>query len=414
MKLYFLPLLFLFVFNLSAQEISETNTDLILVQANEAFQASDYKRSLQLTARGLELAPDYHDIRILQARNHMALNNLNAADGDLDLLIEKVPQYEGLRALLLQRINRFDDKSNALAYIDRLDKVYPGDIVFEVKRSQLLLDIGQYRKSRILATELIKKNDLEPGHTYLLHTILRQTVTDEVGVNYQYIGFSDEYTNNDPWHSISGEYQHNFGRTATLARITYSDRGFRDGMIYELEAYPVFNQKFYSFVNLGFSNGEMFPDFRGSLSVFYNFAKSFEGELGGRVQKYQDDSFYTGILGLTFYHGKFYFNARTFLGPETNGHLVQNYQGNVRYYLSGPENYLYLRIGNGISPDERILSTQVLENPLLEVYYGTLGVNFSIGINHLFQVGAGFLSEDLPANNTGTQIIGSVGYRYRF
>ncbi|WP_394344226.1 YaiO family outer membrane beta-barrel protein [Antarcticibacterium flavum] len=257
-----------------------------------------------------------------------------------------------------------------------------------------------------------------PGLTgeerYALQLILNRSVTDEVGINYQYIGFSEDYSRNDPWHSISGEYQHNFGRTATIARVTYSDRSFKKGNLYELEAYPVFNDRFYAFANMGVSNGELFPDFRGSLSLFYNFAKVFEGEIGGRFQRFNGNDLSTGILGLTLYQGKFYFNARAFLGPEIGGELVRNYQGNVRYYLSTADNFLFLRIGNGISPDERVLSTQALENPLLEAYYGTLGVNFSLGVHHLVQVGAGALYEDITANRQGTQFIGSVGYRYRF
>src|SRR5690606_27011719 len=362
----------------------------------------------------LELAPDYHDIRLLQIRNNLALTNLSSADQDINILLQKVPQYEGLKAVILQRINRFEDESKALAYLDNIDIIYPEDIIFQVKRSQLYLEANQPKEAKKLATLLIKKNNLEPGHRYLLQNILRQTVTDEIGVNYSYIGSSKEYVDNAPWHSISGEYQHNFGRTSTLARATYSNRGTREGVLYEVEAYPVLSKKLYTFVNLGISSGELFPDLRGSLSVFYNFARIFEAEIGGRVQKYNDDSFYTGILGLTVYHNKFFFNARTFLGPEINNKLVQNYQGNIRYYFSGVDNYVFLRAGNGISPDERILSTQVLENPLLEAYYGTLGVNFSVGVHHHFQVSAGLLYEDLSNDGKGTQGIGSVGYRYRF
>ena len=414
MKIYLLPLLLLLSLNLYAQEITETNTDVIFRMANKAFQESDYNRSLQLTTRGLELAPDYHDIRLLQVRNYLVLENFPAADRDLDILLEKVPQYDGVKALVLQKIHRFGDDDKALIYISRLDKYYPGDISLQVKRSQLYLDTKQHSEARILARELINRDDLSPGDHYIIQNILRQTVTNEIGINYQYIGFSDDYVNSDPWHSISGEYQHNFGGTATLARVTYSDRGTRDGTLYEVEAYPVLTEKLYTFVNFGFSNGELFPDLRGSLSIFYNFAKVFEAEVGGRVQKYNEDSFYTGILGLTLYHNKFYFNARTFLGPEINDHVIQNYQGNIRYYFAGPDNYLFLRVGNGISPDERILSTQALENPLLEAYYGTLGVNFNVGIHHHFQVSAGLLNEDLSNGRKGSQGIGSAGYRYRF
>lgn len=414
MKIFLLSILLCFYVQIYSQEVSENNTDDLLRQATEEYQASQFQRSLQLTERALELAPDYHDIRLLQIRNNLALTNLSSADQDINTLLQKVPQYEGLKAVILQRINRFEDESKALAYLDNIDIIYPEDIIFQVKRSQLYLEANQPKEAKKLATLLIKKNNLEPGHRYLLQNILRQTVTDEIGVNYSYIGSSKEYVDNAPWHSISGEYQHNFGRTSTLARATYSNRGTREGVLYEVEAYPVLSKKLYTFVNLGISSGELFPDLRGSLSVFYNFARIFEAEIGGRVQKYNDDSFYTGILGLTVYHNKFFFNARTFLGPEINNKLVQNYQGNIRYYFSGVDNYIFLRAGNGISPDERILSTQALENPLLDAYYVTLGVNFSAGIHHHFQVGAGMLYEDLPNGLKGSQVIGSAGYRYRF
>ncbi len=414
MKNYLLPLLLLFFLNSNAQKITETNSDILFQLANKAYQESDYQRSLQLTLRGLELAPDYHDIRLLQIRNYRALGNFSAADKDLEILLDKAPDYDGVKAVAFQKLDMFEDENQALNYVNRMEEIYPGDISLLVRKSRLYLDTQQNEEARSLARELIMSNEITSGDRYILEVILRQTVTDEIGVNYQYIGFSEGYNNIDPWHSISGEYQHNFGRTATLARLTYSDRGTRNGTLYELEAYPVFHDRLYSFVNFGFSNGELFPDLKGSLSVFYNFARVFEGELGGRFQKYKDESFYTGILGLTLYHNKFYFNARTFLGPEISGKLVQNYQANVRYYFSGPENYVFLRIGNGISPDERILSTQALENPLLEAYYGTLGVNFSAGIHHLFQFGAGLLNEDLSNNRKGTQGIGTVGYRYRF
>ena len=414
MKIFLVSILLCFYVQIYSQEVSENNTDDLLRQATEEYQASQFQRSLQLTERALELAPDYHDIRLLQIRNNLALTNLSSADQDINTLLQKVPQYEGLKAVILQRINRFEDESKALAYLDNIDIIYPEDIIFQVKRSQLYLEANQPKEAKKLATLLIKKNNLEPGHRYLLQNILRQTVTDEIGVNYSYIGSSKEYVDNAPWHSISGEYQHNFGRTSTLARATYSNRGTREGVLYEVEAYPVLSKKLYTFVNLGISSGELFPDLRGSLSVFYNFARIFEAEIGGRVQKYNDDSFYTGILGLTVYHNKFFFNARTFLGPEINNKLVQNYQGNIRYYFSGVDNYIFLRAGNGISPDERILSTQALENPLLDAYYVTLGVNFSAGIHHHFQVGAGMLYEDLPNGLKGSQVIGSAGYRYRF
>lgn len=409
-----LILIFFFTHHSTSQEISETDSDKILALAREAYQNTNYDLSLSYTKRGLELAPEYHDIRILQIRNYWALNNFSSADKDLDHLLETAPGYIDVKPTVLQRINRFTGEQEAMNYIEKVEKVYPGDIGIQIRKAQLYIDLDRRKDARNLAMELISRPELSGEERYSLQLLLNQTLTDEIGVNYQYIGFSKDYTQNAPWHSLIGEYQHNFNRTATIARVTYSERSSREGVLYELEAYPVFNDRLYAFTNFGFSTGELFPDLRGSLSFFYNFAKVFEAEAGGRVQKFNENNFYTGILGLTLYQGKFYFNGRAFIGPEINDNLVRNYQGNLRYYLSNADNYLFLRLGNGISPDEQILSTQALENPLLKAYYGTLGVNFSLGVHHLLQTTAGVLYEDITTSSRGTQIIGTAGYRYRF
>lgn len=416
MKILYCPLILMFFFThiSSSQEISETDSDKVFALARGAYQNSNYDLALSYTKRGLELAPEYHDIRILQIRNFWALHDFPSADKDLELLLDTAPDYVDVKSIAMQRSNRFTDKEGALNYLEKLEKIYPDETAIQIRKAQLFIDLGRRKDARSLAMDLISRPHLSGEKRYSLQLMLNQTVTDVIGINYQYINFSEDYSRNDPWHSISGEYQHNFGRTATIARLTYSDRSFREGVLYELEAYPVFNERFYAFANIGFSNGELFPEFRGSFSAFYNFAKVFEAEAGGRIQKFNDINFYTGILGLTLYQGKFYFNIRAFFGPEINDQLVRNYQGNVRYYFSNADNYLFLRLGNGISPDEQILSTQALENPLLEAYYGTLGVNFSIGAHHVLQTTAGVLYEDITNTRKGTQYIGAVGYRYRF
>ncbi|CAN5238472.1 hypothetical protein BH23BAC2_BH23BAC2_17360 [soil metagenome] len=415
MKIYLFASFYLFLtFNIQAQGITETDSDKIYILAREAYQNSDFELSLTYTKHGLSLASEYHDIRILQIRNYWALENFAAADEDLNLLLNNAPQYVDVKPLVIQRLNRFPLPQQALSYIEKVEIIYPNDMALQVRKARLYIDLNRRKEARSLAMDLISRPTLTGEERYSLQLLLNQTVTDAVGINYQYIGFSEDYARNSPWHSVSGEYQHNFGRTAAIARLTYSDRSFRDGILYELEAYPVFNDRFYAFANVGFSNGALFPDFRSSLSLFFNFAKVFEAEAGGRLPKFNENDFYTGILGLTLYHGKFYFNARTFFGPEINDRLVRSYQGNVRYYLSNADNFLFLRLGNGISPDERVLSTQALDNPLLDAYYGTLGVNFSLGIHHIIQTGAGVLYEDITTGTQGTQFIGTVGYRYRF
>lgn len=416
MKNYIIASLFLFIgtFNIYAQEITETNTDIIYQQALEAYKEGEFQRSLALTQRGLQLAPEYHDIRILQIRNYWALDNFNAADEELDFILINAPEYVDVKPIVLQRINRFNKDSEAMEFIAKAEKFYPQDISLQVKRSQLLLKNGQRKEARALAMDLVSREGITGADRYTLQIVLNRSVTDEIGLNYQYINFSEDYPRNYSWHSVSGEYQHNFGKTAVIGRVNHSDRGYDNGTLYELEAYPVFNDRFYAFSNIGFSNGEIFPDVRSSLSLFYNFAEVFEAEAGGRLLAFNNNSYFTGIIGLTAYQGKFYLNLRTFIGPERLEKVVQNYQGNLRYYFKNADNYLFLRAGSGISPDERVLATQVLENPSLEAYYSTLGINFTLGVHHILQLGAGALYEDITNDVTGNQLMGTAAYRYRF
>lgn len=406
---------FMFIFfGAKSQEVNETNTDSIYLKALDAYKAGNFEHSLKLTQRGLELAPEYHDIRILQIRNYWALNNYAPADAQLAYLWENAPNYVDVKPITKQRINRFEDPTEAISFIDRAAIVFPEDVDIQISKAQNLLKNNQKKEARELAFEVMEKEGISGAQRYALQLIINQTISNEVGVIYEYIGFSDDYSRRDSWHTISPQFQNNFNRTAVLARVNFSTWGNRDDILYELEAYPVFSDKFYAFANVGVSSGEIFPNLRSSLSLFYNFAGFLEAEAGARLMHFDESDYLTGIIGLTAYQGKFYLNARAFVGPERLGRYVQNYQGNVRYYFLNADNYLFLRFGSGISPDERIIFSQVQQNPRLDAYYANLGINKTFGARHVFQLGAGILSEDITPERSGIQFLGNASYRYRF
>lgn len=394
---------------LSAQEI---NTDKMYLEALKEYRNSNYSKSLKLTTTALNAAPNYHDIRILQIRNQYALQHLEEAHKNLEYLLTKAPQYEGVKTLAFQRLGQMRPEA-AAPFLNTLLDIYEKDTELKILKARFLLHSGESEKAGKLATEIYRQKSLTDGQRYNLHQLINQTVKNAVQVTGQYISFSDDYRRNDPWYVLSTEYQHNFSNMSLIGRVTYSDRSFNDGTLYEIEAYPIFSEKIYAFGNLGFSNGTIFPDFRASASVFYNFAPSFEAEVGFRSLNYAGNNHFTGIGGITTYTGRFYLNARAFIGPERFEKLVQNYQFNIRYYLSTPENYIFGRLGNGISPDDPTLYTRAQENPALEVWYVNTGINKSIGIHHVISISGGILYEDLPGDNRGQQLFASLGYRYK-
>lgn len=404
-----------FIISLSAfsQSIQETNTDSIYYKALELYKNQSFQQSLNYTNRGLELAPEYHDIRVLRVRDHWALENYQEATSDIEYLLENAENYPGVIQLAERHTRYLKDSKEALAFLNSLESKKELGLKLKVLKTQLLLQNKQRKESRTLALDIFNEKELDDDDRYILQNVLKRTVSNEVGVTYQYIHFSEDY-NKDDWQTISPEFQHNFNRTAVIARVNYTDRSYDDGILYELEAYPVFSDRVYSFVNIGVSDGTVFPDMRASASLFVNFLRKFEFEGGARLLHFSDQDYLTGIAGLTMYAGKFYLNGRAFIGPERNNKVIQNYQANVRYYFRNIDNYLFVRLGTGISPDERTIFTQVQENPGLEAYYGNIGINKSFNNNHIFQLLVGYLYEDINNNTQGNQLVGSVGYRFRF
>ncbi|MDT0687434.1 YaiO family outer membrane beta-barrel protein [Autumnicola psychrophila] len=396
-----------------AQETTEKNTDSLYYNALDLYKGKKYGESLKLTNRALEIAPEYHDIRILQIRNYWALNQPDQADQDLNLLLKEAPHYVDTKSLALQRIGKYNAKKDALRFIAELENIYTNDTSLKIQKAQLLLSLRRRKEAREIALKTIEDSEISGADRYVLQIILNRTVTNEVAVNYQLNNFSDVYER-EPWHTISADFQHNVNRTAIIGRVNYTDRAYDQGTLYELEAYPVFNDKMYGFVNAGVSDGTLFPNYRGSASFFYNFAQIFEAEIGGRLLGFSDSSFFTGIFGLTAYQGSFYLNARTFLGPERLNQLVQNYQFNIRYYFGNADNFFFGRLGSGISPDERVIYTSVQNNPGLEAYYFNVGINKSLGVHHIIQLGGGYLFEDVNTGTKGNQLLANIMYRYRF
>ncbi|WP_083961637.1 YaiO family outer membrane beta-barrel protein [Salinimicrobium terrae] len=391
----------------------EINTDKLYYEALEEYQSGNFKKSLVLTTTALTAAPEYHDIRVLQIRNKFALQLLEETNVDLEFLLNRAPHYEGVKSLTVQRLRQMESQT-ALLFADHLLEIYNEDAEINIIKARLLLQLSKSEEARTLATKIFQQSALNDGQRYALHQIINLTVKNAVQVTGQYISFSDDYPRNDPWYVVSTEYQHNFSNMALIGRLTYSDRSYNDGTLYEIEAYPIFSEKLYAFGNVGFPDGSVFPEFRASASAFYNFAPSFEAEIGFRSLTNDSNTHFIGIGGLTTYTGKFYLNARAFIGPEQFEKLVQNYQFNIRYYLSTPENYLFGRVGSGISPDDPTLYTQAQENPALDAWYINTGINKSIGIHHVISISGGMLYEDLANDKKGQQLFASLGYRYKF
>ena len=169
----------------------------------------------------------------------------------------------------------------------------------------------------------------------------------------------------DPWHLVSLDYSRLTKMGSIIGRINYANRFGKNGVQYEVDAYPHISKTFYAYANVGYSdNVGVFPHWRAGFSLYANLPKSFELELGSRFLYFSGP---TNIL--TGYLGKYYKNyllgVKAYITPVDNS-VSQSYSALARYYFGGADDFVGLTIGTGISPDERALQQQ-LNNTLKSI-----------------------------------------------
>lgn len=259
----------------------------------------------------------------------------------------------------------------------------------------------------------LKDAQLNNYQRYRMQQILKRLSRNEVGVNYEFIDFRPDFPSQKPWNSISTEYMRYFGASSVAGRVTYSNRQSGEGVLYELESYPVFSKKLYGNALVSFSEGGFYQKYGASASLFRALNYGFEAEGGVRYLSYEQEDFTSITLGLTKYLGPFYLNGRAFLGPKTQTNFIQNYQLTTRYYFSNGADFAFLRIGTGISPDDVNRFSQVVKNPSLKAYFATVG--FRKWYNNLMiGGGTGYLIEEISPTRTGGQLSLNAQVRYRF
>lgn len=230
-----------------------------------------------------------------------------------------------------------------------------------------------------------------------------------ITVQYDYFHFDKQFTND--WHIAGIEYKHEAKKTALLGRFNYANRLEQNGWQAELEAYPKFSKKVYSYAGIGYSpNMPVFPKFRAGYSLYVNLPKAIELE-GGFRYLYFDKNLLIGVAGIGFYTGNWFLQARTFLS-DNNGF---NFAGiaTARRYFGEMNDYAWLQIGTGVSPDES-RNIQFTTNQRLYSNRITIGVRKSIQRKHLLLFHTGYSRDEYQPKTFGNQYFGSVGYARRF
>lgn len=298
------------------------------------------------------LAKDFDsDVAVLMARTY-------AWDG----------RYDSARvwtSAVLKRVPANRDALDAASDVEYWDKQYPtairycdealgkdvNDEHFLLKKARILHSMGSDQQSMELLESLLERHPANAEARSRLSGIRQDHIANRIRVAYTY-DFFEKKLNQDPWQLAAISYGRKTAIGTLIGRVNRAERFGQTGYQFEMDAYPGITENNYAYLNAGYSNATIFPQTRFGAEWYHSFPKAFEGSLGMRALYFTGSGTYmlTGSVGK--YSGNYWISLRSFVIPSSTGTTASG-SLQMRRYFSDPENYVGVRVGYGISPDER-------------------------------------------------------------
>lgn len=271
---------------------------------------------------------------------------------------------------------------------------------FVLKKARILHSSEQYEDAVFVLEDYLKK---DPGNSEFIKKLKEyrlDMMKNSIRLSYTVDFFNKDF-NRDPWQITAFSYSRKTKIGSVIARVNYANRFGSNGFQYEIDAYPKFTENSYVYFNYGFSQNSLFPKNRYGLEWYQNLPKAFETSLGMRLLQFSDSyvDIYTVTIGK--YVGNYWISLRSFITPDSTGTSVSGFLITRRYF-SDPENYLGLKAGYGVSPDE---NTDLINSAQrLNLKKGSVRFDFNHIFNHILilNVGAEWGTEEMqPGNMSG-------------
>lgn len=243
-----------------------------------------------------------------------------------------------------------DNYDKAIEYCDLALKKAPYSEDFLLKKARILHSNEKYKEAVVTLEDFIRKY---PGQAEVLKKLQEyrpDVMKNKLKISYT-LDFFDKDFNRDPWQLTAFSYGRKTKLGSVIARVNMAQRFGDTGFQYELDAYPKISENNYLYLNYGFSKSSVFPENRFGVELYHNFPKSFEGSIGMRQLYFSSSnvSIFTATLGK--YVSNYWISLRSYVTPGSDGTSVSG-QLQARRYFSDPENYIGLRLGYGVSPDD--------------------------------------------------------------
>jgi YaiO family outer membrane protein len=388
------------------------SSDELFQQARRsAFHDHDYPKAIFLCKTALEKSPDYADIRNFMGRIYTWEHHLDSARQALLFVLEKHPDNEEAAEALADLEFWNDHSEQALVYCDKGLVYHPASKSLLLKKARILSDLNRFKEASAITDTLLRWDPDNTDARVLALQVRSKAARNQLGVYYDYVYFDKEFAN--PWQLASMDYKRQTALGAVIGRINYANRFNSNGLQFEADAYPHISRLFYAYLNAGYSNDVgIFPKYRAGFSLYANLPLSFEAEGGIRYLYFSSNTWiYTFSAGK--YYKNYWFNFRTYLTPD-NSTISQSYTLTCRYYYGGPDDYLAMGIGTGISPDDGSNNVQLNDSYRLISNKLFVGYNHAIKRLHVIFATVTLINQEYLPYTHGNQLDIGIGYQKRF
>jgi YaiO family outer membrane protein len=195
--------------------------------------------------------------------------------------------------------------------------------------------------------------------TALACNVLAADAPNEELLNTASIGYSRDTFNQgfDAWDFANVSIGRKFSWGSMTARVNHAERFGDKGKQFELDAYPKIREGTYMYLNVGWSNDDLFPNQRYGAEIYQSLPQSWEASLGLRRLNYSSHvNIYTGSVGK--YSGNYYYLLRFNTVPDILGDSASANLQVRKYY--GDEDYVAVTIGTGRSLSQLGTSSDVV------------------------------------------------------
>lgn len=402
---------------ISTAAYGQINTDSLFNAAVEHSKEQNYDRALEDARIVLDLFPERADVLLFMA-------NVNAWKGDYDTSKQYIDKAFSIDQ---KKPELYDTWLNVLLWSRDFEKIleiielaaknrYPNEYNLVLKRAIALKELERYATGIHFLNQNPAYSD-SAAVRYIYQELQALNRQNMITFYYSIDFFKDKDLT--PQHLAFIDYGFKVGRNTLILRAYYANRFKNHDFQAEVDYYHIFRSGNYLYSSYGIGIlREHFPHHRLGLEYYAPLGRGFEGSIGGRYLRFEDESVYilTGHIGK--YISDWWLAFRPFYTIKSDSVVDMRYSisalANARVYGSNGINYWGIELGYGSSPDNRFDLLQPGESRWLDSYKIKLERNMKIKKANEFKVAAGWIYEEQSLNGFRNRLNIELIFKYRF